>query len=249
VYEKNSEATGTMFTLEFKVKDDATIGSTANLGFSANLTGFITQQESSKYDATADALTVKVVCKEADHKYGEPNVDKAATCTEAGSQTSTCSVCGKTKVEELTALGHIKGEMFVDKEATATEKGSQHYVCKNCGETKTEDIPALGSNDANDSNSSSNGNDANGSNNLVVTGSDNKGDNKGDDSASGALGNDAAANGSDAAANGSANGTNGTTNTVNGNTKTGDTAPLMALVVAGLAAAAVVTQRKRILGR
>ena len=41
------------------------------------------------------------------HKWDDGKVTKAATCTEAGEKTYTCTVCGKTKVVAIPALGHI----------------------------------------------------------------------------------------------------------------------------------------------
>lgn len=40
-----------------------------------------------------------------EHTWGEPEVTKAATCTEPGEKTFTC-VCGATKMEEIPATGH-----------------------------------------------------------------------------------------------------------------------------------------------
>ena len=40
------------------------------------------------------------------HTWGSPVVTKAPTCTEKGSQTLTCTVCGETKAEEIPATGH-----------------------------------------------------------------------------------------------------------------------------------------------
>lgn len=67
-----------------------------------------------------------------------------ATCTEAGSQTLTCSVCGYEKTEVIPATGHIWDEGKVTKPATATEDGEMTYTCTVCHNTRTEIIPATG---------------------------------------------------------------------------------------------------------
>ena len=76
------------------------------------------------------------------HSFGEWNVTKAATCTEAGTEERVCS-CGEKETASIAALGHTEGEWIIDKEATADADGSKHQVCASCGVTlKTEIIPA-----------------------------------------------------------------------------------------------------------
>ncbi|MCQ2795959.1 MAG: hypothetical protein MJ213_01430 [Bacilli bacterium] len=48
-----------------------------------------------------------VVKDKAEHTWGDPVVTKAATCTEAGEQTYTCTVCEHTKTEPIGPLGHL----------------------------------------------------------------------------------------------------------------------------------------------
>ena len=60
------------------------------------------------------------------HKWDDGKVTKAATCTEAGEKTYTCTVCGKTKVETIPALGHVDA--------------NKDNVCDRCGE-KLGDTP------------------------------------------------------------------------------------------------------------
>ena len=56
------------------------------------------------------------VADKAAHTLGTPTV-KAATCLEAGSSTSTCSVCGATVVEIIPALGHTYSTEWAHDEA------------------------------------------------------------------------------------------------------------------------------------
>ena len=79
------------------------------------------------------------------HVFGEWAVTKAATCTEAGVSTRTCTVCGVEETLTVPALGHKFGEWTVTKAATCTETGVSTRTCTVCGEAKeTKDIPALG---------------------------------------------------------------------------------------------------------
>ena len=80
------------------------------------------------------------------HVFGEWTVTKAATCTEPGVSTRTCTVCGEAKeTKDIPALGHKFGEWTVTKAATCTETGVSTRTCTVCGEAKeTKDIPALG---------------------------------------------------------------------------------------------------------
>ena len=79
------------------------------------------------------------------HVFGEWTVTKAATCTETGVSTRTCTVCGEEETLTVPALGHKFGEWTETKAATCTEPGVSTRTCTVCGEAKeTKDIPALG---------------------------------------------------------------------------------------------------------
>ena len=69
-----------------------------------------------------------------------------ATCTEAGSVTYTCSVCGDTYTEETDLAEHTY-EVTETTDATCTEDGSATYTCSFCGDTYEETIPATGHDD------------------------------------------------------------------------------------------------------
>ena len=71
------------------------------------------------------------------HSYSV-NVTKAATCTEPGTRTSTCS-CGDSRTETIPALGH-KYTSKVTKEATTEAEGVRTYTCSRCGDSYTESI-------------------------------------------------------------------------------------------------------------
>ena len=69
-----------------------------------------------------------------------------ATCTEAGSVTYTCSVCGDTYTEETDLAEHTY-EVTETTDATCTKAGSTTYTCSVCGDTYEETIPATGHDD------------------------------------------------------------------------------------------------------
>lgn len=67
------------------------------------------------------------------HTWDTGKVTKAATCTEKGKTTYTCSKCGETKTEDTQMLPHttVKTEA---KAATCTEDGNaEYYTCQTCG--------------------------------------------------------------------------------------------------------------------
>ncbi len=76
------------------------------------------------YVKTADAPHV--------HTWDEGKVTKAATCTEAGVKTYTCTVCKETKTEAIAALGHTWDDGKVTTEPTCTEAGVKTYTCTVC---------------------------------------------------------------------------------------------------------------------
>ncbi|MCC8151408.1 MAG: hypothetical protein LIO96_08140 [Lachnospiraceae bacterium] len=78
---------------------------------------------------TADVLTLGTH----EHTWDSGVVTTAATCTEAGVKTYTCTVCGETKTEEIAATGHT---VVTDKAvaATCTETGlTEGSHCSVCG--------------------------------------------------------------------------------------------------------------------
>lgn len=84
-------------------------------------------------------------CKKCEHEYGEWTVVTAATCTQNGEQSHTCTKCGKTQKESIDALGHDMQGVSA-KAPTCTEAGWDAYEqCSRCDHnTKQEEITALG---------------------------------------------------------------------------------------------------------
>lgn len=85
-----------------------------------------------------------------DHTFDEGVVTKAATCTEDGTRTFTCTVCGETKEETITATGHQNTEIRNQKDASCEEAGyTGDTVCTDCDTVikQGESIPATGHQD------------------------------------------------------------------------------------------------------
>ena len=119
--------------------------------------------------------------EKANHKWNAGTVTKAATCTEAGVKTYTCTTCSATKTETIAKLNHNWGAWTklndtqhqrvcsrnsshvekanhtwnagtVTKAATCTSTGIRTYTCSVCGGTKTETIAINASNHVNTTN-------------------------------------------------------------------------------------------------
>ena len=67
------------------------------------------------------------------HVFGEWAVTKAATCTEAGVSTRTCTVCGAEETLTVPALGHKAGTVY------AMDKDSHWLTCTVCGVALTKE--------------------------------------------------------------------------------------------------------------
>lgn len=87
------------------------------------------------------------VIPKTDHTFDEGVITKAATCTEEGKKTFTCTVCGETKEETIAATGHQRTEIRDKKEASCEEAGyTGDTYCLDCKTVikKGESIPATG---------------------------------------------------------------------------------------------------------
>ena len=68
------------------------------------------------------------------HTWSEGTITTSPTCTQKGVKTFTCTTCGTTKTEEVTALGHdYSTEWTTDVEATCTTEGSKSHHCTRDG--------------------------------------------------------------------------------------------------------------------
>ena len=82
-------------------------------------------------------ITVTVIAK---HNFETITVN--ATCTEDGTVTTKCTICGEQTVEIIKAMGH--DYKCVETAATCGKDGAKVYTCANCADTYTEVIKATG---------------------------------------------------------------------------------------------------------
>ncbi len=78
------------------------------------------------------------------HDVGDYEVEKSATCVDAGVEIATCSRCGNEQSRTIEALGHDWNDGIVTTPATCSQTGVMTFSCSRCTETKTEDINVLG---------------------------------------------------------------------------------------------------------
>lgn len=70
------------------------------------------------------------------HVWNDGEITTAATCTQDGVKTFTCTLCGETRTEVVGSSGHVASETFVN-----TDPEGHYHVCSVCGE-KTDDVQA-----------------------------------------------------------------------------------------------------------
>lgn len=73
--------------------------------------------------------------KECAHAY-QREVTLAPSCSQEGTETFTCALCGDSYTKPLAALTHKYGEEVVELAATCTQEGHTVATCENCGQTK-----------------------------------------------------------------------------------------------------------------
>lgn len=91
-------------------------------------------------------MLIFVACDEpaCEHSWSEWQEFSLATCTEAGVEQRTCSLCNDVETREITALGHDPVH-HEGKDATCTDAGYAEYdTCSRCDYTTYTAIDALG---------------------------------------------------------------------------------------------------------
>ena len=141
-YTMNSTNTGKLYTITFKVKDDAAIGKTT-LTYDGEFSHYTGIQGFDTYGTSCSPLEIQVLCS---HESVSENVTKEATCTEEGQKQIICDICHEVvDTQTIAKKAHQPGEWEGEKEATCTEDGTKVQKCTVCQTVvNTETIPALG---------------------------------------------------------------------------------------------------------
>ena len=93
----------------------------------------------------SEAGELQWICVSGTHSWDDGEVTTAATCTGTGVRTFTCTLCGATKTENISALGHAYGEWTTTTEPTCGNPGEKRRVCANDPtHVEVEVIPATG---------------------------------------------------------------------------------------------------------
>lgn len=71
------------------------------------------------------------------HTWDEGKITKASTCTKKGTKTFTCTVCGKTRNQEVSVVAHKFTAWKTTTAATALASAKQTHKCSTCGKTET----------------------------------------------------------------------------------------------------------------
>ena len=85
--------------------------------------------------------------EDCEHIWGsKATTDKAATCTEEGSESIKCAACGEKKADSVTAIPATGHNYQTDSvtQATCSTDGTETKVCANCGDSTTTTTPATG---------------------------------------------------------------------------------------------------------
>ena len=114
-YTMNSTKTGKLYTITFKVKDDAAIGKTT-LTYDGEFSHYTGIQGFDTYGTSCSPLEIQVLCS---HESVSENVIKEATCTEEGQKQIICDICHEVvDTQTIAKKAHQPGEWEVEKEAT-----------------------------------------------------------------------------------------------------------------------------------
>ena len=125
--------------------DDPSVATFSDTGIINGISEGDTTISASLYGLTSgETAAVKVHdCK---NHWDNGKIIVDPTCTETGTKQYTCTICGETRTEEVTASGHdYSADWTVDKEAGCEAAGSKSHHCTRCDSRKDEtEIPAVG---------------------------------------------------------------------------------------------------------
>lgn len=78
------------------------------------------------------------------HSYGKWTVTEAASCTKAGEQARTCTLCGETETQPIKPIDHSYGSWHVTASPTCTATGMREHTCATCGRVEKQTVSAAG---------------------------------------------------------------------------------------------------------
>ena len=144
----NSSEAGRL-VLAFAGEEPAMVGTVIDLSFQAVAEGasavMVTEAGSYVTGAEHYTLEARTVVEVGGHNWSQWQVSKAATCTEPGEKTRTCTLCNEEETQAIPANGaHSWGEWKTIQEATCTTNGVQERECSLCHEKETKLILELG---------------------------------------------------------------------------------------------------------
>ncbi len=130
-------ATGIVITLKFKAKEMAVVKTAYKVEVNTTAS-YIYDLTDTKADFENEAGYAMVVCKT--HTYGEPE-RLEATCTEAGYEKKTCTVCGEVNETVIVAKGHLVTIWRELSASTCALQGEKEGTCISCNTLVTEQLP------------------------------------------------------------------------------------------------------------
>ena len=129
---------GVILTANFTVLDDAPLGDAAvTISYQPGDIGNYNEEEIN-FEVAAGGVTV--ICA---HEWDDGVVTTEPTCTEEGVKTFTCSKCGETRTEPISATGHTWGDWVLTTEPTLDADGVETRTCQVCGATETRPVAAV----------------------------------------------------------------------------------------------------------
>ena len=90
--------------------------------------------------ALAATMLLSLTACGCEHEFDAGIITKEATCSEEGTKSYKCTLCGNEKTENIPCIPHDYEET-IEKEPTFDSSGTAAYTCKICGDYYSEDIP------------------------------------------------------------------------------------------------------------